>query len=248
MSRVSRSFRIAGKTVKAVFYLLVFSVIFFLLWRIFSSDNPKSMEGLTLNDKVYAAYEQDGSDLSMFRQNLDMITRTEKNYGYFSITDSVVIPAANQIQITVRYNNSTIRHLAEDYRLSEVPSRDSDLLDVTLLLATDLTPDVTEDNLGNNPASVALTRVHAVSVDADTKNIYNYRRFVFDLDEVGLSLSKLLEDNLLLAIYTDIYYLGDIQYDKDAYGTLCLYDHLLEKIPVKLSGRDKRELRDYPNS
>ena len=248
MSRVSRGFRIAGKTVKIVFYLLVFSVIFFLLWRIFSSDNPKSMEELTLNDKIYAAYEQEGKELSMFRQNLDMITRAEHNYGYFAITDSIFIPEANQVQLTLRYNNSTLRHLAEDKGLSEVPSRDSDLFDVTLLLATDLTPDVTEDNLGNDPSSVKMIRLRPVSMSADTKNIYNYRRFVFDLDEIGLSLKEMLEQETLLAVYTDIYYNREIDYDKDAYGTLCLYDHLLENIPEKLSGREKRALRDYPNS
>jgi hypothetical protein len=203
------------------------------------------MDGLTLNDKVYAAYEQDGTDLSMFRQNLDMITRTEKNYGYFSITDSVVIPAANQIQITVRYNNSTIRHLAEDYSLSEVPSRDSDLLDVTLLLATDLTPDVTEDNLGNNPESVTLTRVHAVSVDADTKNIFNYRRFVFDLGSAELSLSELMDKGLLLAVYTDIYYKGDVNYGEPAYGTLCVFDYVTKIEWDRIDSDDRDALRDY---
>ncbi len=245
MSRASRGFRIFGKTVKILFFLLVFSVIFFLLWRVFSSDDPKSMEQLTVNDKLCAAYEQNGNELYMFRQNLDMITRADHNYGYFAITDSVFIPAANQIQITFRYNNSTIGHLVEDKGLSETPSRDDELFDVTLLLATDLTPENTEDNLGNDPASVKMTRLHASSVTEDTKNIYNYRRFVFDLDEIGVSLEKLLEDGELLAVYTDIYYVGDVNYDETPYGALCIYDHLSPKETVKLSGKDKRALRDY---
>ena len=245
MSRASRGFRLFGKTIKILFFLLVFSVIFFLFWRIFSSDNPKNLEGVTPNDKVVAAYEQDGDELSMFKQNLDMITRAEHNYGYFAVTDSVFIPSANQIQITFRYNNSTIDHLVEDKGLSETPDRDSELFDVTLLLATDLTPENTDDNLGNDPESVKLTRVHATSVTSDTKNVYNYRRLIFDLDESGLSLEDLVESGELLAVYADIYYIEEINYDESAYGTLCLYDHLAKTYDVKLSGADKRALRKY---
>ncbi len=245
MSRASRGFRMFGRIIKILFFLLIFSVIFFLFWRIFSSGNPKSMEGVTPNDKVVAAYEEVGGELSMFKQNLDMITRAKHNYGYFAVTDSVFIPAANQIQITFRYNNSTLEHLAEDKGLSEVPARDSDVFDVTLLLATDLTPENTDDNLGNDPASVKLTRVHAASVTSETKNVYNYRRLIFDLDEIGVSLEELLAKGELLAVYTDVYYVEEIDYDETAYGTLCLYDHLAKTQTVKLSGADKRALRKY---
>ena len=245
MSRASRGFRIFGKTVKILFFLLVFSVIFFLIWRIFSSGNPKGMEGVTPNEKLAAVYEQEGDDLYMFRQNLDMITRAEHNYGYFAVTDSVFIPAANQIQITFRYNNSTIDHLVEDQGLSETPSRDSELFDVTLVLATDLTPDNAEDNLGNDPESVKLTRVHATAVTAEPKNLYNYRRVIFDLDELGISLEELTDSGELLAVYTDVYYVGDLDYEETPYGTLCLYDHLTEIEIVKLSGADKKALRNY---
>ena len=245
MSRASRGFRIFGKTIKILFFLLVFSVIIFLLWRISSADNPKSMEGVTPNDKVVAAYEKEGNNLSMFRQNLDMITRAEHNYGYFSITDSVFIPAANQIQITFRYNNSTIDHLVADKGLSETPSRESDLFDLTLVLATDLTPENTDDNLGNDPASVKLTRLHASAVTSDTKNVYNYRRLIFDLDEIDASLAELVARGELLAVYADIYYVGDLNYDEPAYGTLCIYDHLSKNQNVKLSGADKKALRNY---
>lgn len=245
MSRASRGFRIFGKAIKFLFFLFIFSLIFLLFWRVFSSDNPKSMEKLTVNDKLFAAYEQDGNDLYMFNQNLDMITRADHNYGYFAVTNSVFIPSANQIQITFRYNNSTITHLVEDKGLEETPSRDEELFDVTLLIATDLTPENTEDNLGNDPASVKLTRVHASSVTEEQKNLYNYRRLVFDLDDLDISLEELLESGELLAVYTDIYYVGDVNYEETTYGTLCIYDHLATTHEVKLSGADKRALRKY---
>ena len=87
MSRAYRGFRIFGTAIKILFFMLIFSVIAFLFWRIFSSGNPKTMEGVTPNDKIVAAYEQEGDKLSMFKQEIDMISRAEHNYGYFAITD-----------------------------------------------------------------------------------------------------------------------------------------------------------------
>ena len=244
MSRVSRGFRRTGSAIKFLFFTLVFFVIGLLLWRIFSSGDPKSMKALTINEKMVAAYEQEGEDLYMFRQTLNKTTYGKDNYGYFTITDCVFIPDANQVQLVLRYNNGTIRSLAEDYDLAQVPDRTEDLYDLTLVLATDLTPDVIEDNAGNDEDSVAFTRLHASEMTSAKKNLYNYRRFVFDLDEVGMDLSELTgEDGLLLAMYADIYYVEDIRYEEYAYGTLCVYDYLQEKETVRLEGAELRAFR-----
>lgn len=245
MSRVSRGFRITAKIIKGLFFAVVFSVIALLLWRVFSSGDPKSMEALTVNEKLVAAYEREGDELYMFRQSLNKTTYGKNNYGYFTITDCVFIPEANQVQLVLRYNNATIRALTEDYGLSELPDRSDELYDLTLVLATDLTPDDTSDNAGNDPESVAFTRLQPVSVTSDEKNLYNYRRFVFDLEEAGLSLSELTgEGGLLLAAYADIYYVEDIRYDEYAYGTLCVYDYLQEKKEARPESADLRALRD----
>ena len=60
MSRVSRGFRRTGKAIKFLFFTVVFSVIALLLWRIFSSGDPKSMKSLTVNEDLTAAYERQG--------------------------------------------------------------------------------------------------------------------------------------------------------------------------------------------
>ena len=245
MSRVSRGLSRMGKAIKFLFFAVVFFVIALLLWRIFSSGDPKSMKGLTVNEKMVEAYEREGEDLYMFRQTLNTTTYGKNNYGYFTVTDCVFIPEANQVQLVLRYNNGTIRSLAEDYGLEQIPERTEDLYDLTLVLATDLTPEVTEDNAGNDSGSVAFTRIHPISVTSDQKNLYNYRRFVFDLDESGMSLSELTgEGGLLLAMYADIYYVEDVRYDEYAYGTLCVYDYLQKKEIVKLEGADLRALRE----
>ena len=247
MSRVSRGFRITGRIIKFLFFLIVFSVIAIILWRIFSSGDPKSVDTITPNDKLCEAYEEHGDGLYMFRQEQRSITSAKDNYGYFSVTNCVFIPEANQIQIVVRYNNSTIRSLAEDKALPEVPLRDEELFDVSLSIATDKTPDNKDDNLGNDENGVRFTRVHPSSVSSDTKNLYNYRRFVFDIDSADISLSELLEDGLMLAVYADIYYVGDVDYEKPAYGTLCLYDHLSENIEVEMRSRDRDALEEFKN-
>ena len=245
MSRASRSIRITGRVIKYLFFTLVFAVIALLLWRVFSSGDPKEMKRITPNEKLCAAYEEKGDELTMFRQEQKSITSGKDNYGYFSVTQCVFIPDANQIQIVVRYNNSTLRALAEDFGLPEAPARDAELFDISLTVAVDKTPDVTEDNAGNDQGSDAFTRIHPTSIEAGEKNLYNYRRLVFDLDSQGLSLDALLQDDLLLAVYADIYYNQAIHYDEYAYGTLCLYDYVSEKIEVELSSADRKALEAY---
>ena len=244
MSRGNRIFKLGGCLIKSLFSLIIAVVCVALLWRLFSSGDPKSMSTISVNDKIYDAYNEDG-ELKMFRQSQNSITRTEKNYGYFSVTNSVFVPECNQIQIVFRYNNSTIRALAEDYSLAEVPSRETELYDVTLLLAIDLTPDVTEDNATNDPESVRFVRVHAASHTRDTKLMYNYYRYTFDIESSGENINELLESGLLLAVYTDVYYIGDLNYDQEPYGTLCLYDYLSDDIEVELKSRDKKAFKEY---
>lgn len=249
MSSTSRGVRITAKVIKGLFYAVIFSVIALLAWRIFSSGDPKSMKTLTPNDALAAAYEERGEALEMFRQEQRSITSGEKNYGYFSVTGCVFIPEANQVQIVVRYNNSTLRALTADYSLSEVPARDAELFDVSLLVATDLTPENDKDNLWTDEeyddTAVGMTRVHPTSMTRDKKQMYNYCRYVFDLDTAELSLSELIESGELLAVFTDIYYNQDIRYDEEPYGALCLYTYLDKTHKVKLTGADKKALDDY---
>jgi hypothetical protein len=203
------------------------------------------MKTLSVNEKVYNAYTQNGETLYMFKQEQNSITRAENNYGYFSITDCKFIPDANQAQVVFRYNNSTIRSLAEDYSLSTVPDRSEELYDVTLLLAIDLTPENKDDNSTNAPESVRFVRVHASSHTRDTKLMYNYYQLVFDIGESGEDINALLDSNLLLAVYADVYYVNDLDYEKDPYGTLCLYDYLSENKTIELERADKKALKEF---
>lgn len=238
-------FKFIKRIIIALFSLLILFVVGLLLWRIVSSDDPKTMEALYVDEALCEAYDEAGEELYMFRQDQRSITSTEKNYGYFAITKYTVIPDANQIQATVRYNNSTLRHTAEDFGLDEAPSREDEVYDVTLLFAIDLTPENEEDNLGNDEGSVKFIRCHGSVVLSEQKNLYNFRQMVFDTESAGIDLSELLDSGLLLAIYADFYYSGAVDYDAEPYGVLCLYDFKSDNIEVELGKKDIAAIKKY---
>lgn len=225
---------------KALGLLLVFGTIGILLWRIFTSGDPAEMKVLDANERLVEAYEKaqaEGRDMDMFTQEQPTtITTADHNYSYFSVSNVVFIKDADQVQLTFRYNNSTIRHLAEDYDLPEVPARDAELYEVTLYVAYDLTPDVAEDD-----DNVEWVRFYptASETTAAQKSLYNYRKLVFD----GIDLKD--TDRPILAIHMDVYYVEDIDYSKEAYGILPLYQYVYENKPYALSDKDIKALEAY---
>lgn len=220
--------KIARLTVKAVGMILVFGTIIFFIWRAFiSTIVPAEVKYLSANTplkEAYAAALAEGREVTVFYQEsqYDTTTVRDKNYSYFTAKDARFIQEANQVQILFRYNNATIRHLVEDYQLTETPDRAEELYDVTLYVAYDLTPSNLTDNAGNDPNAVKFVRYHASSSEPAQSLIYNYRRMTFDgVDMTGT-------DAPVLAVYVDVYYLGDLNYEAEPYGTICIYDYLAE--------------------
>lgn len=235
--------RIAGRILKYVGIILIFTVTGFLIWRMLSSGDPSSVKRLTVNEKVVSAYDasEDG-ELYMYYQGQASITYGENNYGYFSVSQVAIIPDAHQIQLVIRYNNSTLRSIAEDLGLDSVPDRDADIFDVTLAVSTDLTPDDDTDNAwsaAEHPESVSEQVYYPSSeVLKDKKNVYNYRKYVFD----GVDI-----DDLTLAVYVDIRYTGggEANYGEPPMGTLCIYDYKSSNVQRKLSSADRDAILDF---
>ena len=223
MSIASRSFKIIWRVIKLLGTLLVAFVCIFLLWRMFSRGASDDMELISVDSQLYEAYEENGKNVEFFRQDKLSITSD----GFFADPDCIFIPETNQIQIIIRYNNSTLRALAENekYALDSVPDRNSNVFDVTLLVQTDLTPDDDTDNTGKNPETVKYTRCHGTLVKSEQKNLYNFRRYVFDLDDCGIDMKEMMKSGDLLAIYCDFYYVNDINYEERPYSTLFIYDY-----------------------
>lgn len=222
--------RIIGGILKLIVTALIALVVGTVIWRVFfSAKIPSEVKYLQKNDILSAAYAENDGNLTFRRQEQASITKAEKNYGYFSVVDCVFIPEASQVQLVFRYNNSTIRHLAEDYGLEEIPAKSEELFEVTLLRTTDLTPENTEDN--GDPSTLKKERIRATSsVRAETQ-LYTFYRYVFD----GVTVEDVTD-----GVFADVYWLGDINYDADAYGTLCLYANGDEWIDRALSSGDRK--------
>lgn len=213
-------------SLKVLFYLFVIAVNAIMLWRVLFSGDPAKIQRLTVNDDLREAYS-DGHLLIETQEQ-----RTLTSNGLFAVRECIFIPEAKQIQIVVRYNNSTLRQLAKDYGLENVPEKTEELFDVSIVKTTDKTPlDITDNT---NPEMLNEERYHpSGEPDRAYKRLYSYRRYVFE--------NVTRED--AVGMFVDVYYKGDIDYEKTPYGALCIYEDGYPVEEVKLSGSDKKVLK-----
>ncbi|MBE6583983.1 MAG: hypothetical protein E7649_03230 [Ruminococcaceae bacterium] len=237
MARSKYKWRIFGFVVKALCGLFIAAVAGLLIWRIVdSSTDPRDMNTLIPNQKLCDAYEQNGGKLTMFDQEQTTHTRGDNNYGYFAVTQAVFIKEADQLQFVFRYNNSTLGHTKEDYSLPEQPSRDANVYDVTVTIMYDLTPENKDDNDGKTTEAVRYERFYPSDMKSAQKTLYNYRKFVFD--DI-----KITDD--VIGVYADFYYMGDIDYSKEPYGSLLLYYCGDKNRPITLTANDKKAIEAF---
>ena len=233
---MSKGRRLVGRIFVYAFRVFVFGVIALVLWRVLWSDRvPSEAKRLLVNDATAAAYAEHGDQLSLFTQPCEPLTyREDENgiYGLFWVSQSVFLPEADQVQILTRYNNSTLRQIAEDFKLDEVPAREQNVVDVTLRATLDPTPQDRE-----NGDEYLVRYYPSGEPTACSTTMYNYRKLVFD----GIDLS----DPHLIDISVDFYYVERVDYDDVPYGTLCIYDATFENEPVQLSRGDRRALESY---
>ena len=225
--------RVFLRVVKWSISLLLVLICGILGWRLCSSGDPEQVKYLINNPALQKAYDENGNKLTLQYQMQDTITTAEYNRGYFSVTQYVFIPEARQVQLVFRYNNSTIKNLARDYGLSEIPDKSEELFDVTLVTTTDLTPNNREDN--DNTDALKMQRYYPSTATRTETSLYTYYRFVFDNVEVTPDM---------LYVFADIYYKGDLDYEERPYGTLCLYDDQSEWVDYKLSRTERKMLKN----
>lgn len=213
-------------SLKVLFYLFVIAVNAIMFWRVLFSGDPAKIQRLTVNDDLREAY----SDGQLLLETQEQRTLTSN--GLFAVRECIFIPEAKQIQIVVRYNNSTLRQLAKDYGLENVPEKTEELFDVSIVKTTDKTPlDITDNT---NPEMLNEERYHpSGEPDRAYKRLYSYRRYVFE--------NVTRED--AVGMFVDIYYRGDADYEKTPYGALCIYEDGYPVEEVKLSGSDKKALK-----
>ncbi len=239
MPRKKYGWRIVGFIFKGIGTLIIVGIIGLLAWRIIDrSIDPKIIKTITPNEILCQTYKERGGELTLYTQEQNEYTQEEKSYGCFANGGTVFIEEADQVQFVLRYNNSTLEHTANKYYLNSIPSRDEHIYDVTLLIMYDLTPDNEDDNDGSVPEAVRYERVFATDFFAHKKTLYNYRKFTFD----GVNI-----DETVLAVYADIYYVGDLNYNDETYGTLLIYSYEDENEAVKMSAADKKAIEGFQN-
>lgn len=237
MARHKYKWRIAGFIFKALCTIIIAAIVILLLWRMIDNNNdPKDMDTVIPNLLLVDAYEKKGDSLNTYYQEQTRYTRGENNYGYFAITQSLIIDDIDQIQFVFRYNNSTLKYTKEDYSLDSIPSRDAEVYDVTVTVMYDLTPDDTTDNDGKTAEAVRYERIFPSQMLSAKKTLYNYRKFVFDGIEI---------DDSVIAVYADFYYVGDIDYDEKPYGSLLIYHYEEENISRKLTKNDVKAIEAW---
>jgi hypothetical protein len=232
---MSRSRLIAGKCIKYTAYALIYAVIALVLWRVlFSGHVPGRLKTLSVNQATYDAYLSEGETLTMYTQELSPVNMDGETAGYFWVCQAVFIPEANQVQVLVRYSNSTLKHIARDFSLGEdnIPSRDEDVIDVTLALRID--PDPTNDTTTDRQTIRIQPSGEPIE---DQTAMYNYRIYVFD--------NVPLDTAALINIAVDFYYIDSINYDRTPYSSIIVYETQYETKPVNLTARDKRALRAW---
>ncbi len=222
-------FKSVGKITKLLFLLLIISTFAILIWRMNLSNAPRSMKPLTPNDTLKSAYSQNDGKLTAFTQKHITVTKDLECYGYFAVNKIVFIPEADQVQVIFRYNNSTIKHLKDDYGVDPMPDRNEEIYDLSLVIST-----FNGERNEAGEADVTKHRISPTSVETGSNLLYNFRKFIFD----GVTM-----DESVCNICLDVYYVGAIDYEAKAYGTLLIYDYITPREEYLLSRKEKKLLR-----
>ena len=246
MVRGRYGWRIVGFIFKAICALMIAVVVGILAWRIVDrSITPKAVKTIIPNHKLCDVYEKNDGKLTLYcQENTNEYTQEDHNYGYFANAGTVFIDEADQVQFILRYNKSTLEHVAEDFKLSEIPSREINNFDVSLVIMYDLTPENDKDNDGKTPEAVEYVRISPSGEELSyQKTLYNYHKYVFDGVEIAFDEAE--ADDRILAIYIDVYYVGELDYDERPLGTLLIYHYTYPNKEYTLTKNDIKAIEGY---
>ncbi|MBR6558367.1 MAG: hypothetical protein IKT70_05085 [Clostridia bacterium] len=109
--------KIVFKFLKYAFIALIIAVFVLFFFRCSMMDDPDVMTQILPSEAMKEVYRQNG-DIEAFTQL--MVEGTITQDGRFYTTGLIIVPETNELIITVRYNDSTLKALGEEYELSEV--------------------------------------------------------------------------------------------------------------------------------
>ena len=193
------SWRTLKRVLKVLFLLLILFVYAILFFRLCSGSPPKSLTRLIWTESMLTAYAQAGEDFIVYSQEpAEHIAQD----GYFGVYDIRYIPATEELQLTVRYNNSSTEKLEEDLAEKEIEARraaietrlreenpDMSGSELSSLVEAELSSELEENpiviQLSEQPFLFILRdnygRVYtSYSYISDEKSVYQYLRLSFE--------------------------------------------------------------------
>lgn len=200
---------VAKFTFKTVILAISFFIYAFFIFRLCSTQEaPESVASVVWNDTTRAAYAAAPDEFQILSQ--EPSTFITEN-GRFWISDVVYLPQAKQLQLTIKYNDSTLKYLRE--ALAKQASGEEDAEPIT---ADDIT--LPEEPFDYTVLDNSGNRYTEHTSIADREQNYNYRRLVFeniDIPEYA-------------AYYIDMYYVGAVDYTAIPYGSLLAWNTALD--------------------
>lgn len=208
---MSKAGKIAKITFKTVILAISFFIYAFFIFRLCSTqDAPESVSSIVWNDTARAAYLSDPDAFQILSQEPSTIITDD---GRFWISNVVYLPQAKQLQLTIKYNDSTLKYLREALARN-ANANDPDAAET--VSADDIVlPDEPFDYSVLDNSGV---RYQEYSSIADHEQNYNYRRLVFENITVPEHA----------AYYIDMYYVGAIDYSAVPYGSLLAWNTSLD--------------------
>lgn len=106
------SLRALKLVIKIVCVAVIVGIYGILAYRLATGLNaPKKATGMLWTEKATAAYESSGGKLIVYTEEQD---DTLGKDGRFAVYGVKLIPEINEVQLTVRYNHSTVKALREE--------------------------------------------------------------------------------------------------------------------------------------
>ncbi len=116
------SFRTLGKVLKFLGLCIVLFIYGILAFRLCTQKPPSSVSKLLWTDSTLAAYAAEGDNMVVYSHEP---TESIAKDGYFGVYDVLYIPASQEFQVTVRYNNSSTNKLYDDLYTKALAEREA---------------------------------------------------------------------------------------------------------------------------
>lgn len=194
--------KFVGNFFKYLILGLVIFIVGFMTLRVITSGDTKIAKSFLWTEKAKNSYIQDPGKFLVYSIN---VPKDYTDDGFFRVSNiryaESEIGNIELLQVTVRWNNSTIEYLKEDFSLTEPPAGEPFMFTLT-------------DDTGN-----VYTVYDSLS---DTKPLYNYRRLAFDV--TGFKDAETFFINIYYSGTYDAETASAVKgSDSSAYGTIVVY-------------------------